>query len=123
IQMARQHRINGIGRLRSASALRPEGADLPLLMDAAGNGVTMAMARRHILRPCATVGVAALGASLIAATPVVEPLLEADRLVATDVALTAGGALGLLEPWQDVFNTASANITQLLQNYYLAPGV
>nr|WP_046286691.1 outer membrane porin GjpA [Mycobacterium sp. UM_NZ2] len=74
-----------------------------------------------ILRPYATAGVVIAGTGLIAATPVVAPAPTAPAII--DVALTAGGLPGLVEPWQDVFNTASANASTLLNNYYLAPGV
>lgn len=118
--MARQQRTNGTGRLRSASALRPECADSPLLMDAAGNGGTTAL-RRRILRPYATAGVAIVGTGLIAVAPAPAPL--PDLQVVRDVALTAGGLPDLAAPWEEVFNTASQNTTTLLNNFFLAPGV
>ncbi|OBH21595.1 outer membrane porin GjpA [Mycolicibacter sinensis] len=75
-----------------------------------------------ILRPYATAGVVIAGTGLIAATPVVSPAPAVPTVV--DVALTAGGGLPeLADPWVDVFNTASANATTLLNNYMLAPGV
>ncbi|MDQ2627370.1 MAG: outer membrane porin GjpA [Actinomycetota bacterium] len=113
--MARQHRTNGIGRLRSASALTPECAAAP-----AGGARTTATARRRILRPYATAGVAIVGSGLIAVTPAVAPL--PDLQVVRDVALAAGMA-DLFAPWQEVYNTAAQNATTLLQNYYLAPGI
>jgi len=70
---------------------------------------------RATIRPYATAGVAIVGAGLIAATPVVAPLLEIGAV--RDVALTASSA------WDEVFNAASQNLSQMLNNYYLAPGV
>lgn len=78
---------------------------------------------QQTLRPYVTAGIAMVGSSLIAVTPVaVQP---AAALVVRDVALTAGdGIVGdLLGSWGAIWNTASDNINQLLQNYYLAPGV
>ncbi|MEB3050505.1 outer membrane porin GjpA [Mycolicibacter sp. MYC123] len=73
------------------------------------------MAVQQTLRPYVTAGVAIVGASLIAATPVVAPAPEISAV--RDVALTASSA------WDDVFNTASQNVTQLINNFNLAPGV
>lgn len=78
---------------------------------------------QQTLRPYVTAGIAMVGSSLIAVTPVaVQP---AAALVVRDVGLTAGdGIVGdLLGSWGAIWNTASDNINQLLQNYYLAPGV
>ncbi len=72
-----------------------------------------------ILRPYATAGVVIAGTGLIAATPVVAPAPAVGTVV--DVALTAGGSLA--SPWEEVFNTSSANATTLLNNFLLAPGV
>ncbi|CAJ1505429.1 outer membrane porin GjpA [[Mycobacterium] kokjensenii] len=72
-----------------------------------------------ILRPYATAGVVIAGTGLIAATPVAAPAPAAPAVI--DVALT--GLPGIVDTWQDVFNTASANATTLLNNYMLAPGV
>lgn len=119
--MARQHRTNGNGRLRSVNALAPECAASPLLMDAAGNGGTAAATRRRILRPYATAGIAIVGTGLIAVPQAPAPLPE--QPVVRDVALTAGGLPDLLAPWVDVYNTASQNATTLLNNFLLAPGV
>ncbi|MFL0179662.1 MULTISPECIES: outer membrane porin GjpA [unclassified Mycobacterium] len=74
------------------------------------------MAVQQTLRPYVTAaGVAIVGASLIAATPAAmsPPTIGTAR----DVALTANSA------WDEVFNAASQNLTQMLNNYYLAPGV
>lgn len=71
------------------------------------------------LRPYATAGVAVVGASLIAATPMAPRLPD---IQLRDVALTAGEA-DLLAPWESVFNTASENATTLLNNFSLAPAV
>ncbi|MBS9535878.1 outer membrane porin GjpA [Mycobacterium sp. M1] len=67
------------------------------------------------LRPYATAGVAIVGAGLIAATPLVAPSPQIGTV--RDVALTASDA------WDAVFNTAQQNLTQIMNNYYLAPGV
>lgn len=64
-------------------------------------------------------GVVIAGTGLIAATPVAAPAPAAPAVI--DVALT--GLPGIVDTWQDVFNTASANATTLLNNYMLAPGV
>ena len=72
------------------------------------------------LRPYATAGVIIAGTGLIAATPVVAPAPAAAAVI--DVALTAGGS-DLIDPWLDVTNTANANLSVLLNNYMLAPGV
>ncbi|OBJ31229.1 outer membrane porin GjpA [Mycolicibacter heraklionensis] len=70
---------------------------------------------RATIRPYASAGVAIVGAGLIAATPVVAPLPTVGAV--RDVALTASSA------WDEVFNAASQNLSQLLNNYYLAPGI
>jgi hypothetical protein len=67
------------------------------------------------VRPYATAGVALVGASLIAATPVAPPLPALSDALSPAVQLTGA--------WEDVVNTASANLTALLNNWYLAPGV
>lgn len=70
---------------------------------------------RTTIRPYATFGVAIVGAGLVAATPLVAPVSAVGT--ARDVALAANSA------WDEVFNTASQNLTQILNNYYLAPGI
>lgn len=72
-----------------------------------------------ILRPYATAGVVIAGAGLFAATPVVAPAPTPAAVV--DVALT--GLASFLDTWQDVINTTNANVSTLLNNYLLAPGV
>ncbi|CAJ1502832.1 outer membrane porin GjpA [[Mycobacterium] holstebronense] len=67
------------------------------------------------LRPYATAGVALVGASLVAVTPVAAPLSTMSAVQAPAVALTGA--------FQDVINAASANVTTMLNNWYLAPGV
>lgn len=67
------------------------------------------------VRPYATAGVALVGASLIAVTPVAGPLPAALDVVSPAVQLTSA--------WDDVINAASANMTSLMNNWYLAPGV
>jgi len=78
---------------------------------------------QQTLRPFATAGVAIVGASLIAITPVAAPLPDIGTF--RDVALTAGEDTlpDLLAPWTDVFNTASENASVLAGNFFLAPGV
>ncbi|WP_067977087.1 outer membrane porin GjpA [Mycolicibacter icosiumassiliensis] len=65
--------------------------------------------------PYATAGVALVGASLVAVTPLSAPVPVLSDVQSHAVALT--GAL------QDVLNAASANVTTMLNNWYLAPGV
>ena len=74
-----------------------------------------------ILRPYATAGVVIAGTGLIAATPVVAPAPAPAVASVVDVALT--GLPGFLDTWQDVINTTNANMSTLLNNYMLAPGV
>lgn len=77
---------------------------------------------QQTLRPYVTAGIAIVGSGLIAATPVVTPLANVPTI--RDVVLAAGGGLpDLMAPWTEVFNTASANSTQLANNFFLAPGV
>jgi hypothetical protein len=73
------------------------------------------MTVQQTLRPYVTAGVAIVGASLIAATPVAAP--PPGITMVRDVALTATSA------WDEVFNAAQQNMTQMLNNYYLAPGI
>lgn len=70
------------------------------------------------LQPYATAGVAIVGASLIAVTPVAAPLPDVHEL--RDVALTAGGAT---DPFIEQFNTASESASLLYNNHSLAPHV
>lgn len=105
--------------MRSANALRPECAKSPLRTDAAGAGSTTP--RRNILRPYATAGVAIVGAGLVAVTPVATPLPASET--PREVSLTAGWLSDLIQPWQDMINTTSANASILLDNYFIAPGL
>jgi hypothetical protein len=77
------------------------------------------------LQPYATAGVAIVGASLIAVTPVAAPLPGIHTI--RDVALTAGdddsSSGGFFEPFIDPFNTASDNGAQLIHNFGAAPFV
>ncbi|WP_409428763.1 outer membrane porin GjpA [Mycobacterium sp. SMC-11] len=73
------------------------------------------MAARPILRPYATAGVALVGAGLVAVTPLSAPLPTLSDVQSRAVALTSA--------WDDVLNAASANVTTMLNNWYLAPGV
>ncbi len=76
---------------------------------------------QQTLRPYVTAGIAIVGSGLIAATPVTTPLASV-QLSHDDVALTSG--LGdLVGPWADVFNATSENLTQLTNNFALAPFV
>ena len=67
------------------------------------------------LRPYATAGVALVGASLVAVTPVAAPVSTALEATSPAVALTSA--------WDDVLNATSANVTSLMNNWYLAPAV
>lgn len=67
------------------------------------------------LRPYATAGVALVGASLVAVTPLAAPSPAVPDVQTRAVALTSA--------WDDVINAASANLTTLMNNWYLAPGV
>lgn len=67
------------------------------------------------VRPYATAGVALVGASLIAVTPVPAPPSAALNAQSSSVQLTSA--------WQDIVNATSANLTSMLNNWYLAPGV
>lgn len=67
------------------------------------------------VRPYAAAGVALVGASLVAITPVAAP-----QPALLDV---QSHAVQLTSAWDDVLNAASANMTSLLNNWYLAPGV
>lgn len=71
---------------------------------------------RQALRPYATAGVAIVGAGLVAVTPVATPLSALSDIQSRGVQLTAGG-------FADVFSEASANFTQLYNNFALAPFV
>ncbi|MDH6198510.1 hypothetical protein M2272_005169 [Mycobacterium frederiksbergense] len=74
------------------------------------------------LRPYVTAGVALVGASVIAATPVINTAPDIQsRAVSTAVELTALTD-GLVDPWIEQFNTAAANATKLANAYFLAPG-
>ncbi|UVO11112.1 outer membrane porin GjpA [Mycobacterium sp. SVM_VP21] len=104
--MARQHRSNGNQRSPHARALPRKRA-----------GST------QTLRPYASVGVAVVGAGLIAATPVTAPSPAVHQM--REVALTTGsGSLpDLLAPWIAQYNTASENSTALMNAFFVAPGV
>lgn len=71
------------------------------------------------LRPYASAGVAIVGASVIAVSPVAAPLPGAP--VFREVALTTLG--DIVNPWIDQYNTAITDYTQIANNYYLAPHV
>jgi hypothetical protein len=78
------------------------------------------------IRPYATGGIALVGASVIAVSPIAPPLPDIHlpnqhELQAAAVRLTAGW--DPLTAWQTAFNTASANASTLADNFLLAPGV
>jgi hypothetical protein len=79
-----------------------------------------------IRRPYATGGIALVGASVIAVSPIAPPLPDIHlpnqhELQAAAVRLTAGW--DPLTAWQNAFNTASTNASTLADNFLLAPGV
>jgi hypothetical protein len=76
---------------------------------------------QQALRPYATVGVALVGAGLIAITPMAPRL--PDTYTVQDIKLVSGedAASDLSTPWIDQFNTASDNSTTLLNTFYDAP--
>ncbi len=79
-----------------------------------------------IRRPYATGGIALVGASVIAVSPIAPPLPDIHlpnqhELQAAAVRLTAGW--DPLAAWQNAFNTASTNASTLADNFLLAPGV
>lgn len=67
------------------------------------------------LKPYVTAGVAIAGASLIAVPSVAAPLPGVAHVQAPAIQLTGA--------WEDAFNAGSANLTQLVNNFGLAPGV
>ncbi len=78
------------------------------------------------IRPYATGGIALVGASVIAVSPIAPPLPDIHlpnqhELQAAAVRLTAGW--DPLTAWQNAFNTASSNASTLANNFLLAPGV
>jgi hypothetical protein len=75
------------------------------------------------LKPYATAGVAILGASFLAVTPVATPASSLSAV--RDVALTADGSVfgDFMAPWLAQYNIAAENATVLANNFYLAPGV
>jgi hypothetical protein len=105
------------------TGLRPNLSQRQLCTVAEGDHQHKEMAMQQVLHPYVTAGVAIVGASLIAATPVIAPL--PDSYPVHDVALTADGSpLGdFLAPWIDQYNTAAENFTQLANNFALAPFV
>jgi len=70
------------------------------------------------LRPYVTAGVAVLAGGMIAAVPMIAASTAGQSPA---LRLTAGE--GFLETWQNVFDTASANATQLANNFLIAPDV
>jgi hypothetical protein len=70
---------------------------------------------QQTLQPYATAGVVLVGASLVAVTPVAAPSPDLSGIDSATVRLTSA--------WDDVFNDASDNLTQLTQNFGLAPFV
>ncbi|MGB3334122.1 MAG: outer membrane porin GjpA [Mycobacterium sp.] len=91
---------------------------VPLELKASSEEMAMPLA----IRPYATAGVAIVGASLIAVTPVAAPLLSIHTV--HDVALAAGGSVGdLVDPWLQVFSTTSDNFSTLTDSFLFAPAV
>jgi hypothetical protein len=73
------------------------------------------MAVQLALKPYVTAGIAIAGASLIAVPPVAPSL--------PGVSTNPAPAIQLTGAWEDAFNTGSANLSQLVNNFGLAPGV
>lgn len=73
---------------------------------------------QYALRPYVTAGVAVLGAGMIAVTP-----MTAASVVGTSPALRLTAGEGFFDTWQNVFDTATANGTQLANNFLIAPEV
>ena len=78
------------------------------------------------IRPYATGGIALVGASVIAVSPIAPPLPDIHLpnqhdVQAAAVRLTAGW--DPLAAWQNAFNTTSTNASTLANNFFLAPGV
>lgn len=72
------------------------------------------------LRPYATTGIAVVGASLIAVTPLA--VTTPDVQVGRDIALTSM-LTDAMQPWIDQYNIAAENATVLANNFYVAPSV
>lgn len=72
-------------------------------------------------RPWIVAGVALVGASAVAVTPIASPLPQLPDLQSRAVQLTAD--FDPFAAWQDVFNTASTNATTLWDNVSAAPAV
>ncbi|MFL0182189.1 outer membrane porin GjpA [Mycobacterium sp. SMC-15] len=75
------------------------------------------------IRPYATVGVAIVGAGLVAVTPVAAPLPGMHSVIDVGLAADSSPLGDLLDPWLQVFGTATDNVNTLTQSFYLAPGV
>lgn len=71
-----------------------------------------------ILRPYATAGIALVGASVIAVTPVVAPSPDV-RVALPSVNLSA--AVDPITPWIETINTATANAGNLIDSWLEAP--
>lgn len=76
----------------------------------------------HALKPYATVGVAIVGAGLVAVTPAVAPMQTG--FFAHNVALTAGfSPSDFTDPYVAAYNTAQDNIAQMMASYNAAPDI
>ncbi|WP_231646111.1 outer membrane porin GjpA [Mycolicibacterium mengxianglii] len=71
------------------------------------------------LRPYATAGIALVGASVIAITPVAPPPLPDIRVAGPAVQLSA--SIDPITPWLNVFNTAEVNFADLANTWLEAP--
>lgn len=122
--MACQHRQNGIRRSDTAKfdLRRPADTTLPVPAESERHNTTNTKetAVRHTLRPYATVGVAIVGAGLFTATPVAAPLPDISTFRAV---VLAAGESDLLAPWIDQYNSASGEVTKLVNAFFDAPNV
>ena len=71
------------------------------------------------LRPYATAGIALVGASVIAITPIAPPPLPDIRVASPAVQLSA--SIDPITPWLNVFNTAEVNFADLANTWLEAP--
>ena len=74
------------------------------------------------LRPYVTAGVAMVGASVIAAAPIVAPPTPAIQIPVESHSVALSADTDVLTRWVEAFNTASNNATTLSQFFFEAPG-
>ncbi|MET4429064.1 outer membrane porin GjpA [Mycolicibacterium sp. 624] len=75
------------------------------------------------VRPYVTAGIALVGASVIAATPITPlPDTQAARTAVSSASVQLSAMANPLQPWVNSFNTASANATRVADFYFKAPG-